>query len=455
MPLASGSSQKVISENIAELVRAGHKPDQAAAIAYKTARGDDAASSRMKFHTTQRLSGRQSLTPEGFLLCEDVPLARTGELVYVEGEVPLEAGSDGVIHVERYPEDVFAPEAIASFAGKPVTSDHPSEEVTPENWKKYAVGTLQNPRQGEGAFADCLMADLLITDAAAIQEVRDGKREVSCGYEAEYEQVSPGRGIQRQIVGNHVALVDQGRCGPRCSISDKRGVTMNLKDELLALFAKHKTTDGDVHLHMGGGKDEEPKKEDEKANAFDEYMKATDKRFGDIEKGLGEFKDAFEKFMAKDAENVAGDPDTKVVDAEPEEKEDKEKVKDTLANVIARAEILAPGLKLSVPTYDAASPKVFHDAVCSCKRQALEAAMKTADGQAVVETFIGKNAKVEKLSSSEVDTAFAGSAEVLRLQNNQRTAQVRQSVSVKDSFRRAPTAEEIQAKNQAFWAARK
>ena len=37
MPLKPGSSQQAISQNIAELIKAGHKPDQAAAIAYKEA----------------------------------------------------------------------------------------------------------------------------------------------------------------------------------------------------------------------------------------------------------------------------------------------------------------------------------------------------------------------------------------------------------------------------------
>ena len=37
MPLKKGSSKKTISNNIAELIRAGHKPDQAAAIAYSEA----------------------------------------------------------------------------------------------------------------------------------------------------------------------------------------------------------------------------------------------------------------------------------------------------------------------------------------------------------------------------------------------------------------------------------
>ena len=37
MPLKKGSSKKVISSNIAELIRSGRKPSQAAAIAYDKA----------------------------------------------------------------------------------------------------------------------------------------------------------------------------------------------------------------------------------------------------------------------------------------------------------------------------------------------------------------------------------------------------------------------------------
>lgn len=43
MPLAKGSSPETVSSNIAELVRSGHPVEQAAAIAYKVARGEDRA----------------------------------------------------------------------------------------------------------------------------------------------------------------------------------------------------------------------------------------------------------------------------------------------------------------------------------------------------------------------------------------------------------------------------
>lgn len=47
MPLAKGSSPETVSANIAELVRSGHPVEQAAAIAYKVARGEDRAAGIM------------------------------------------------------------------------------------------------------------------------------------------------------------------------------------------------------------------------------------------------------------------------------------------------------------------------------------------------------------------------------------------------------------------------
>lgn len=177
----------------------------------------------MRFYTNEQLGRTQSLTPEGFLLISDVPLARVGALLYADGEVPVDAGPDGIIRVLRDPEEVFHPIAIASFAGKPVTNEHPPVKVSPENWRDYSVGVVLDPRRGDGIQYDndFLFADLLITDKEAIKDVREGKRQVSAGYDAEYEQIRPGEGRQHQIVGNHVALVDKGRCGPRCSIGDK------------------------------------------------------------------------------------------------------------------------------------------------------------------------------------------------------------------------------------------
>ena len=172
-----------------------------------------------RWFAPERLSARQSMTPEGFLLCEAVPIARIGTLLYDESELvnedgPLiEGGAGGLVTIERNADEVFRVETIASFEGKPVTLAHPEDFVNPGNWRELSMGITQNVRRGDGVENDLMLADLLITDVQAIEDVRNGLRQVSCGYDAEYEQLAVGRGRQTNIVGNHVALVERGRCG--------------------------------------------------------------------------------------------------------------------------------------------------------------------------------------------------------------------------------------------------
>lgn len=177
---------------------------------------------KLRFYTSEKLGPNRELTPEGFLACYNVPIARTGVMLYAQGEVPVAAGADGIIRIHRDPEDVFAPSAIASFNGKPVCNDHPPQKVDPLTWRQYSVGVVLNPRRGDGALydSDFLYADLLIQDENAIRDIFEGKREISAGYDAEYAQLAPGEGRQHLIVGNHVALVDKGRCGPKCYVGD-------------------------------------------------------------------------------------------------------------------------------------------------------------------------------------------------------------------------------------------
>lgn len=239
----------------------------------------------MRFYTDEELGPNRALTPEGFLVCYDVPIGRVGTMVYGPGETPIEVGSDGIAHVERSAEDLFRPETIASFNGKPVTNGHPDENVTPKNWRILTMGIVTNPRRGTGDEKDIMVADLFITDADSIEELsyprKDKRWEVSSGYDADYEELGTGRGRQTNIIGNHVALVPSGRCGPRCAIKDHRtidcgsskacscgGKDMTWKDKILAAFygkdeaalkkaldttpVRDEETAGGVHIHTEG-----------------------------------------------------------------------------------------------------------------------------------------------------------------------------------------------------------
>lgn len=183
------------------------------------------------FYTTAKIGKTRELTPEGYLLCREVAIARTGQMTYADGEIPVDA-KNGIITVSRSADDLFKPETLLSFEGKVVTNDHPDDWVTPDNWKEHAVGNCFNVRRGTGIEADLLFGDLLITDRLAIADVQKGKIEISLGYDADYEQTAPGLGIQRNIIGNHVALVERGRCGTRCAIGDSKTMSTQTKTKV-------------------------------------------------------------------------------------------------------------------------------------------------------------------------------------------------------------------------------
>lgn len=198
----------------------------------------------MRVLTTEKLSGRRELTPDGFLLCMDVPIMRTGNLIYGPGELQgIKAHpTQGVVNVTRDEAALFDPLTIASFLGKPVTIAHvPGHLVTPSMAKSVTVGTIQNPRRGTGANSDALMGDLLFTDAEAIRRLTQSHNplymrnpEVSPAYTAVYTQDSdkPGLADQAAIIGNSLALVMKGRGGPTCAIGDEETIPMNWLDKL-------------------------------------------------------------------------------------------------------------------------------------------------------------------------------------------------------------------------------
>jgi hypothetical protein len=155
-------------------------------------------------------------TPEGFLICHDVKIARTGTQNYLAREIGLDGMPERVLQVTRSAEDVFDPAAIASFEGKDVTNTHPSEMIVQENQAAYSKGHAENVRR----VGDYLVADLYLKDPTLISEVKNGAmRDVSCGYYCQYE--ADGAGYrQTHIRGNHIAIVPRGRAGRDVAIKD-------------------------------------------------------------------------------------------------------------------------------------------------------------------------------------------------------------------------------------------
>ena len=412
----------------------------------------------MRFYANEQLSPRKSLTPEGFLVCHDVPIARVGVMVYGEGETPIEAGLDAIVRVERTGDEVFRAETIASFEAKPITLDHPVDFVTPKTWKTLAVGTAQNVRRGTGVDEDLLLADLIITDDDAINEVNSGLREISCGYEADYEQTEPGRGLQRNIIGNHIALVERGRCGSRCAIGDKETAAMPKKkrtwmDRMRTAFKAQdeaaleeameeaKTDDSD---------DDEEKKDGESGSQTADALKQILKRMDAQDKAIARLvKDSDEEKSKTDDDDE--DDDKSKTDDEDED-DDKDKTNDRAPtnaqwkDAMSRAEILAPGIRL--PTFDSkATPKKMRDALCGCKRRALDSAANGDHAEQLGALLSGHN--IKSAACATVDALFVAASEIVKTANNANGTQSK--MTVKD-FGSVTTVADINKRNREIWA---
>lgn len=171
------------------------------------------------------LSTSRKYTDEGFL---QVPatISRTGIQTYTAGELGLtDREPKEIIRVYRPEDEVFKPESLQSFANKPVTDNHPPELVSADNVKKYSVGVSGPEITHQDQHVHAM---LNIMDSSAIRQIESGKVELSNGYTADIEWVSgvtPNGeqfdAVQRNIKGNHIAIVKRGRAGSTCRVADQ------------------------------------------------------------------------------------------------------------------------------------------------------------------------------------------------------------------------------------------
>lgn len=287
-----------------------------------------------KAYFGSRISDHILKTPEGFLICKDVPIARTGTQQYRGCEFggPV---ADGIYNVQRPEAEVFDRAAVASFEGKPVCDEHPEEDVTPDNYGRYMKGVCRDVRRGDGDLSNCLVADLVIYDADLINKIEAGKREISCGYDCLWNPTSDSSYDQLEIRGNHVAVVDKGRAGHKVAIrdtaDDKKGgkkMSKSLIGRILRALARDESTtpeDMEAAAKLAGSSNAEPRPQpapapaavpqpENKPAAMDE---ATEARFKKIE-------DALEAISSKlNPAQPAAEPKKDALDALEEELQNK------------------------------------------------------------------------------------------------------------------------------------
>ena len=161
---------------------------------------------------------------------------------YYGREIPgwQEAGLDpeAVYYGLRDPEELQA--SLETWAGLPLHIEHHIDSAE-EPQKLTRVGAVGTGAVWNPPYVD---APLTVWDRAAIDAIEDGSfRELSCAYRYDpdftpgsYEGI-PYDFIMRNIRGNHVALVEEGRAGPDVVVADSHP-TSTKKGTLMGTLKK-------------------------------------------------------------------------------------------------------------------------------------------------------------------------------------------------------------------------
>lgn len=412
---------------------------------HKDSKTGDADTGRhtMKYFFKTRLGNTRFQLADGSVLFKDVPIGRTGEQVYGAEELPgIEPDSQGLIVVRRTPEEVFSERTIASFEGMAVTIGHPKDFngniifVTPENWRQLANGHIQNVRRGSGDQAGLLLADVIAKTPEAIQAVADGDDEVSCGYDADYRQISPGIAEQYAITGNHLAFVPNGRAGSRCALGDS--MPNKAKNWWERLVRARKTNDAAEMANLIDNPPESVTGDDDVSSTLTPggvviNLSPQSPLPGPALPGTGDAEEEIPDWGKALIEAVAKlTPAAATGDEDEEEKKEEEGA--VTGDAAYRADLIQPGIQLPAK----AKPTAFKRSV-----------LATAD-QAMVRSIVG-DADITKLKKATVDMAFNAVSELAKNRNT--------AAKTTDSFRSinsntTKTIAEINAAAKELWAKR-
>lgn len=151
-------------------------------------------------------------TAEGYLVDRPI-VTSTGIFEYLN--------PDGTVRRElRLPEDVFDPESLKSYKGKPVIITHDAGLINKDNVGEEEIGTILSEGYRSG---NDVRAEIVIHDTDKMKSA--GFKELSLGYNLDLDK-TPGTwqgqhydAIQRNIRINHLALVREARAGEQARLN--------------------------------------------------------------------------------------------------------------------------------------------------------------------------------------------------------------------------------------------
>ena len=289
------------------------------------------------------------------------PISKVGIFPYSGAQINSDLDPDRIYMVYRPASELNNQKTIDSFKLLPWTDEHTmiGPGLTPAE-KKGIHGVI-----GEDVYFedDYLKGNLKVFSDELAGLIDSGKKELSIGYRCLYD-MSPGvyNGekydfIQKEIRGNHLALVEEGRSGHDVSVLDHLKMTF---DSGKLTMSEHEYEKEDFETKEGDiGKPKDSKDEDMSI----EECRAMIKKMGEQLERMSETKDEDEDGDKDDDDQV--EINVKAEDVEPADfvgkaevtdaDSDKKEGMDSMRNVIreiSRRDALAESLSKHVGAFD-------------------------------------------------------------------------------------------------------
>lgn len=279
-----------------------------------------------RFTMDIELSDNITKTKDGYLLCKNVTMGRTGYQKYYGYElVGFDFEPDEVVEVLRDESEVFAIDTMNSANGKPVTLGHPSDGVNIDNIKELGKGSILGVPKRVG---DNLVGDIIITDKQLVKLIEKKKlRELSLGYQTLLKRDENNVVKQTEIYINHLAVVESGRAGNAMIIDED--TIKNKEGGNVVELLKDKTLNITINLSDLLKKDEEKEEKVEEKKDEDKKEEIVDEKEQEKEVKK-EDEDAKEKEV-DDEESKEEELKEDEKGEEPKKEKEKEIVKDMKA----------------------------------------------------------------------------------------------------------------------------
>lgn len=173
----------------------------------------------------------------GWFEVKNNPLSIVGVFPYSGRSIAEDCDPNKIYMVYRPAEELGTADCVDSFKLIPWIDNHvmlgsEDEGLTPSE-QKGIQGVIGQDVHFDG---NTLKGNIKVFSEAMANLIANGKKELSCGYRCRYEY-APGvfdgmkyDYIQRDIRGNHLALVDNGRMGPDVAVLDHFTFTVDSKE---------------------------------------------------------------------------------------------------------------------------------------------------------------------------------------------------------------------------------